>query len=70
MNVYLSAIGASLHPRVDFKISPSFLPTFTNASTARSICAALIYVRMRAWPCGATGRMYSLEGPRIFACRA
>lgn len=41
------------------QITPSFLPTFTKASIARSICAgvcaALICVRMRAWPCGTTG---------------
>ena len=42
-----------------YPITPSLRPTLTNAATARSICsgecAALICVRMRAWPCGTTG---------------
>ena len=40
-------------------MAPSCLPTFANAATARSICsgvcAALIWVRMRALPRGTTG---------------
>src|SRR6185295_7989677 len=47
-----------LHQRLHFT-TPSSRPTLTNASTARSRCgrwcAALIWVRMRAWPCGTTG---------------
>src|SRR6185437_276672 len=39
-------------------ITPSLRPTVVNAAIARSrcsrVCAALIWVRMRAWPCGTT----------------
>ena len=41
-------------------ITPSSTPMRVNASMARSrcarVCAALIWVRMRAWPLGTTGK--------------
>ena len=41
-------------------IAPSAEPTLAKAATAWSICssvwAALIWVRMRAWPFGTTGK--------------
>ena len=41
-------------------ITPSSRPILMNAAIARSrcsrVCAADICVRMRAWPCGTTGK--------------
>jgi len=43
------------------QITPSSFPTFTNAATACSscsrVCAALIWVRIRALPWGTTGKL-------------
>src|SRR6185503_5301790 len=49
-----------LHQRLHARITPICLPAFSNAATARSrwcrSCAADIWVRMRACPCGTTGK--------------
>ncbi len=45
---------------MDVQITPSFLPTFSNAATARSRCsrswAAEIWTRILASPLGTTGK--------------
>ena len=56
--IQIPRLGLGLDQR-PHRITPRARPTLAKAAMARSscsrVCAADIWVRMRAWPCGTTG---------------